>query len=69
MELASAERGPMNAALGADLPVPESPLAALRAARGKTDAQIDQLLALASAPRCRWLGSRPPSCSPRRAPS
>ncbi|KAG1185946.1 hypothetical protein G6F35_014761 [Rhizopus arrhizus] len=50
MELASAERGPMNAALGADLPVPESTLAALRAARGKTDAQIDQLLALYAAP-------------------
>ena len=50
MELASAERGPMNAALGADLPVPESNLAALRAARGRTDAQIDQLLALYAAP-------------------
>lgn len=50
MELASAERGPMNAALGADLPVPESTLAALRAARGRTDAQIDQLLALYAAP-------------------
>ncbi|KAG0920041.1 hypothetical protein G6F31_020891 [Rhizopus arrhizus] len=40
----------MNAALGADLPVPESTLAALRAARGKPDAQIDQLLALYAAP-------------------
>lgn len=45
VELASAERGPMNAALGADLPVPESTLDALHAARDKTDRQIDQLLA------------------------
>ncbi|MBB1593081.1 diguanylate cyclase [Achromobacter sp. UMC46] len=60
MELASAERGPMNAALGADLPVPESNLAALRAARARTDAQIDQLLALYATPSPRFgqIGAR-----------
>ncbi|NMK49855.1 GGDEF domain-containing protein [Achromobacter sp. Bel] len=59
VELASAERGPMNAALGANLPVPESSLAALRAARGKTDAQIDQLLALYAPPlRAEQTGER-----------
>lgn len=40
----------MNAALGADVPVPESSLAVLRAARDKTDAQIEQLLALYAPP-------------------
>ncbi|WP_454674166.1 diguanylate cyclase [Achromobacter pestifer] len=50
VELASAERGPMNAALGADLPVPQSTLDALQAARAKTDAHIDQLLTLYAPP-------------------
>ncbi|MEN4918946.1 GGDEF domain-containing protein [Achromobacter spanius] len=46
MELASAERGPMNAALGSELPVPEAVLASLAAARARTDAAIADLLAL-----------------------
>ncbi|WP_238531927.1 sensor domain-containing diguanylate cyclase [Achromobacter arsenitoxydans] len=46
MELASAERGPMNAALGSDLPVPAAVLASLDAARARTDASIADLLAL-----------------------
>lgn len=46
MELASAERGPMNAALGSDLPVPEAILASLGAARARTDTRIGELLAL-----------------------
>lgn len=50
MELASAERGPMNAALGSALPVPEAMLASLGAARARTDARIDELLALYSPP-------------------
>lgn len=50
MELASAERGPMNAAFGSALPVPEDILASLSAARARTDARIDELLALHSAP-------------------
>lgn len=50
IELASAERGPMNAVLGADHPLPASTLAALRAAREKTDRHIDALLALYAPP-------------------
>ncbi|WP_313621607.1 GGDEF domain-containing protein [Achromobacter sp.] len=45
MELASAERGPMNAALGSALPVPEPVLASLDIARARTDRMIDALLA------------------------
>ena len=45
-ELASAERGPMNAALGSALPVPQDVLASLDAARARTDRAIDDLLAL-----------------------
>lgn len=46
MEHSSAERGPMNAALGSDLPVPDQVMAALAAARKRTDGLIDALLAL-----------------------
>lgn len=50
MEFTSAERGPMNAALGSPLPVPDSVLANLGAARAGTDRLVDALLALHSAP-------------------
>lgn len=46
MERASAERGPMNAALGSALPVPPEIVASLTAARANTDSLIDALLAL-----------------------
>lgn len=46
MEHASAERGPMNAALGSALPVPQHVMDSLSAARARTDALIDALLAL-----------------------
>ncbi|HAP25769.1 MAG TPA: GGDEF domain-containing protein [Achromobacter sp.] len=46
MERASAERGPMNAALGSALPVQPHVAASLTAARAKTDGLIDALLAL-----------------------
>lgn len=46
MEHASAERGPMNAALGSALPVPDAVTASLAAARARTDGLIDALLAL-----------------------
>ena len=46
MEHASAERGPMNAALGSALPVPQHVMDSLTAARARTDAVIDALLAL-----------------------
>lgn len=46
MELASAERGPMNAALGSALPVPAAVLASLDDARAGTDRMVDALLAL-----------------------
>ncbi len=50
MEAVSAERGPMNAALGADLPVPDEMLRALDEARQRTNARIADLLALYRAP-------------------
>lgn len=40
MEAVSAERGPMNAALGADYPVGASLLEALQAARDRSDTRI-----------------------------
>ena len=45
MELVSAERGPMNAALGENLPVPPALLASLRDARERSDAKLAELLA------------------------
>ena len=50
MELVSAERGPMNAALGENLPVPPALLASLRNARERSDAKLAELLALYRAP-------------------
>ncbi|CAB5511334.1 hypothetical protein LMG26857_00621 [Achromobacter anxifer] len=50
MEAVSAERGPMNAALGSDLPVPKSILRSLEDARLRTNAQLADLLALYRAP-------------------
>ncbi|WP_447921901.1 diguanylate cyclase [Achromobacter aegrifaciens] len=50
MEAVSAERGPMNSALGSDLPVPENILRALDDTRQRTNAQIADLLALYRAP-------------------
>ncbi|WP_313379486.1 GGDEF domain-containing protein [Achromobacter insolitus] len=50
MEAVSAERGPMNAALGSDLPVPENILHLLDEARQRTNAQMADLLALYRAP-------------------
>lgn len=46
MERASAERGPMNAALGSALPVPPEIAASLATARASTDRLIEDLLAL-----------------------
>lgn len=46
MEHSSAERGPMNTALGSALPVPVAVVESLRAARARTDGLIDGLLAL-----------------------
>jgi len=45
MEKLSAERGPTNGALGADLPVPQAQKTALAAARGRSDAALADLLA------------------------
>ena len=50
MERASAERGPMNAALGSALPVPPEVMASLAAARTRTDSLIEALLALHAGP-------------------
>lgn len=50
MEMVSAERGPMNAALGADYPVAQPMLDALQQARDRSDASIADLLALYRAP-------------------
>lgn len=50
MEKVSAERGPMNAALGADYPVAPALLEALQAARDRSDTSIANLLALYRAP-------------------
>lgn len=51
MERASAERGPMNAALGSALPVPPEITASLAAARASTDRLIEALLALHPGPQ------------------
>lgn len=50
MEMVSAERGPMNAALGADHPVGQPLLETLQAARDRSDTRIAELLALYRAP-------------------
>lgn len=50
MERVSAERGPMNAALGSPYPVPAPLLDALQAARDRSDTCIAELLALHRAP-------------------
>ncbi|WP_025140723.1 diguanylate cyclase [Achromobacter sp. DH1f] len=50
MEKVSAERGPMNAALGAPCPVAQPLLDSLQAARDRSDASIARLLALYRAP-------------------
>ena len=50
MEMVSAERGPMNAALGADHPVAQPLLDTLQAARDRSDTRIAELLALYRAP-------------------
>ncbi|MGE8703951.1 MAG: diguanylate cyclase [Achromobacter sp.] len=46
LEHSSAERGPMNAALGSALPVPQAVMTSLAAARANTDSLIEALLAL-----------------------
>ncbi|MPT26352.1 MAG: GGDEF domain-containing protein [Achromobacter sp.] len=51
MERVSAERGPMNAALGSTRPVNQRLLDALQAARVRSDTSIANLLALYRAPR------------------
>lgn len=52
-ELASAERGPMNALLGADLPASGGPdTRALDAARERTDKQVEQLQGVLANDRC-----------------
>ncbi|WP_191240010.1 GGDEF domain-containing protein [Pandoraea pnomenusa] len=56
MEKASAERGPANAVLGADLPLPNESVAALRGAREVTNARLQALLSALSASRCEQCG-------------
>jgi len=51
MEAVSAERGPMNAAMGADPPLPSPITRALEDARERTNAQIADLLSLYRAPQ------------------
>jgi len=53
MEKVSAERGPMNAALGEDLPTPAPRIAALRRAREESDASLRNLGAAIKASHCR----------------
>ncbi|KGD90391.1 diguanylate cyclase [Achromobacter sp. RTa] len=50
MEAVSAERGPMNSAMGADQPVPDAITHALDEARQRTNARIADLLSLYRAP-------------------
>lgn len=57
MEKASAERGPANAVLGADLPLPDASVIALRNAREATNARLQELLSALSADRCDACGS------------
>ncbi len=52
MEKVSAERGPGNAALGEDLPIPSARLATLQAFRGESDARIADLLGELAAADC-----------------
>ena len=52
MEKISAERGPMNAALGEALPIPEARMAALRRARQESDASLQQLRASIGQSHC-----------------
>lgn len=52
MEKASAERGPANAVLGADLPLPNDAVTALRNAREATNARLQELLSALSADTC-----------------
>ena len=63
MELVSAERGPMNAALGENLPVPPALLASLRNARERSDAKLAELLALYRAPLARTAPRNSPTFS------
>ncbi|MFJ2991168.1 diguanylate cyclase domain-containing protein [Pandoraea sp. NPDC087047] len=56
MEKASAERGPANAVLGADLPLPVDSVAALHNARETTNARLQELLAALSPDRCDQCG-------------
>jgi len=53
MEKVSAERGPMNAALGESLPTPAPRIAALRLAREESDARLRELSASIEASHCR----------------
>ncbi|VVD76871.1 Diguanylate cyclase DosC [Pandoraea pneumonica] len=57
MEKASAERGPANAVLGADLPLPQEAVSSLRAAREATNAQLDRLLYVLSSDHCESCGT------------
>lgn len=52
MEKASAERGPANAVLGADLPLPNDAVMALRDAREATNARLQELLSALSVNAC-----------------
>ena len=52
MEKASAERGPANAVLGADLPLPAESVVALRNAREATNVRLQELLAALAPDRC-----------------
>jgi serine phosphatase RsbU (regulator of sigma subunit) len=53
MEKISAERGPTNGALGAELPIPPAQIAALNAARASSDFALEQLLAQLHQRHCR----------------
>ncbi|ALS61896.1 GGDEF domain-containing protein [Pandoraea norimbergensis] len=57
MEKASAERGPANAVLGADLPLPQEAVTALRTAREATNSQLDRLLYVLSSDHCERCGA------------
>ncbi|MCE4059474.1 GGDEF domain-containing protein [Pandoraea sputorum] len=57
MEKASAERGPANAVLGADLPLPASSVTALRTAREATNERLEELLSALSSDDCNQCAS------------
>ncbi|TDV39436.1 diguanylate cyclase (GGDEF)-like protein [Paraburkholderia caballeronis] len=57
MEKVSAERGPMNAALGSDDALPDGAPAPLAAARRDTDAAIARLRTRLDTPSCGWCES------------